>query len=215
MKEKNLVSIGIALTILISLGFGGMLAFTNIYDEIKSTIVEVICLSCLKLNPKTTMEFTFETANGQAHPDFVLENLTKGPVFLHYSEDDCAACDIMFPVLKQFFSVEPQKGISYHTITAFKNQSVPYFYIYLDDENTPEEWLNTFDIYDKDHIQGLPMFTVVTLGYEHSGDIKPYYTTLYSAFKENDEQRIQLLTELMDEAFELYNENKEGFGHHH
>ena len=59
------------------------------------------------------------------------------------------------------------------------------------------------------------MFTIVTLGYEHSGDIKPFYTTLYGAFEDNDQQRIQLLTDLMDEAFELYNENKAGYSHHH
>jgi len=215
MKEKHLVSIGITLMICISAGFVGMLVFTDIYDEIKSNIVEVICLSCLKLNPKTFMDFTFQTANGQVHPDFILENLTKGPIFLHFSEDDCPACDVMFPVIKQFFGVGPQKQISYFTITTFKNQTVPYIYIYLDDRNTPSQWLDLFDIYDKDHIQGLPMFTVVTLGYEHGGDIKPYYTTLYGSFKDNDEQRIQLLDELMDEAFRLYDENKAGFHNHH
>ncbi len=214
MNEKYLISIGMTLAICISAGLGAMFFLTDIYNEIKTSIVDIICLSCLKLNPKTSMEFTFETANGQTHPDFVLENLTKGPVFLHYSEDDCAACDIMFPVIKQFFNIEFPKAISYHTITMFRNQTVPYVYIYLDDKSTPSQWLDSFKIYDKDHIQGLPMFTVVTLGYEHSGDIKPYYTTLYSAFKDNDQQRIQLLTELMDEAFELYNENKIGFNHH-
>jgi hypothetical protein len=215
MKEKFFVSVGLILMVCVSAGLGSMFVFTDIYDEIKSNIVEVICLSCLKLNPKTSMDFTFETANGQAHPDFILENLTKGPVFLHYSEDDCPACDVMYPVIKQFFNIEFQKEVSYNTTTTFRNQTVPYFYVYLDDRNSPDQWLNSFDIYDKDLIQGLPMFTVVTLGYEHSGDIKPYYTTLYSAFKDNDEQRIQLLTELMDEAFRLYNENKAGFEHHH
>jgi len=214
MKEKYLVSVGVILTICISTGLGAIFVFSDIYDEIKSSIVEVICLSCLKLNPKTQMDFTFTTANGQAHPDFIIENLTKGPIFLHYSEDDCAACDVMFPVIKQFLNVEPEKAKSNYTFTSFRNQSVPYFYIYLDDRETLEQWLGTFDIYDKDHIKGLPMFTVITLGYEHSGDIKPYYTTIYSAFKDNDEQRVQLLTNLMDEAFALYNEFKEGFGHH-
>jgi hypothetical protein len=215
MKEKYFATFGITIMICIYVGLGGMFVFTDIYNETKSSIVEIICLSCLKLNPKTSMDFTFETANGQMHPDFVFENLTKGPIFLHYSEDDCAACDIMFPVIKQFLNIDLQKQKSYHTITSFKNQSVPYFYIYLDDKSTSLDWLNTFDIYDKDHIQGLPMFTVVTLGYEHSGVIKPYYTTIYSAFKDNDEQRIQLLTELMDEAFGLYNEFKVGFENHH
>jgi len=214
MKKRYIVSFGIALLICFS-SFGALIVFTDIYNEVKSSIVDVICLSCLKLNPKTSMDFTFETANGKAHPNFILENLSKGPIFLHYSEDDCPACDIMFPVIKQFFNLELQKEKSYYTIAKFRNQTVPYFYIYLDDKDTSDQWLNTFYLYDKDHIQGLPMFTVVSLGYEHGGDIKPYYTTIYSAFKDNLEQRIQLLTELMDEAFRLYNENKAGYNHHH
>ncbi|MDH7506878.1 MAG: hypothetical protein QHH15_03720 [Candidatus Thermoplasmatota archaeon] len=214
MKNKYVVSIGITLVICISVGFSAMLIFTDVYNEVKFKIVDVICLSCLKLNPKTSMDFTFETANGQAHYDFILENLTKGPVFLHYSEDDCPACDIMFPVIKEFFNIELQKEKLYYTVTTFKNQTVPYIYIYLDDKNTSEQWLNTFYIYDKEHIQGVPMFTVITLGYEHGGNIKPFYTTLYGAFKNNNEERIQTLTELMDEAFRLYNENKAGFNHH-
>ena len=215
MKEKQLASIGIALVICVSAGLGAMFVFTDIYHEIKSSIVEIICLSCLKLTPKTTMDFTFDTANGQMHPDFILENLTKGPVFLHYSEDACSACDVMFPIFEDFFNIDLQKEKSSYQITSYNNQTILYFYIYLDDKNTPINWLNTFDIYDKDHIQGLPMFTVISLGYEHGGDIIPYYTTLYGAFKDNYEQRIQLLTELMDEAYSLYNENKIGFDHHH
>lgn len=209
---KKILVVQISFLLIISGTLGGMFLFTDIYEEVQSSIVEILCLSCIKLNPKTSTEFTFETANGQPHPEFILNNLTKGPVFLQYSEDDCPACDIMFPVIKQFLNVEPEKDKSYYTLTTFENQTVPYFYIYLDDGETSEEWLNTFEIYDKDHVKGLPMFTVVSLGYEHSGEIKPYYTTAYGTLGlDEDEDRKELLTNIILDGIELYNENRPGF----
>lgn len=208
---KKMLVIQISLLLLVSGSLGGMLYYTDIYEEIQGGIVEVLCLSCIKLNPKTSTDFTFDTANGKPHSKFVLDYISEGPVFLHYSEDDCPGCDVMFPIIKQFLNVEPEKEKSHHKMTSFENQTVPYFYIYLDDDATSQEWLDSFYIYDKDHIQGLPMFTVITLGYAHSGKIEPYYSTLYGAFKENTQQRIDLLTELMQEAFELYYENLPGY----
>jgi hypothetical protein len=208
---KKLFAVQVSLLLVISISFVGMLYYSDIYEVTEGGIVKVLCLSCIKLYPLTSTDFTFDTGNGKPHPEFIFESLREGPVFLHYSEDACAACDIMFPVIKEFFNVEPEKDKSYHTVTTFEDQIVPYFYIYLDDEATSQEWLNTFEIYDKDQIHGLPMFSVITINYAHSGIIEPYYTTLYGAFKDNTEQRIEYLTELMQEAFQLYEENLPGF----
>ncbi len=208
---KKFFAVQMSLLILVSVSFAGMLYYTDIYEKTQGGIVEVLCLSCIKLYPMTSTDFTFETGTGAPHPDFILDSLKEGPVFLHYSEDACAACDIMFPSLLEFLKVKPEKDKSYHTVTTFEDQPVPYYYIYLDDEATSEEWLSTFAIYDKDHIHGLPMFSVVTINYAHSGIIEPYYTTLYGAFKDNNKQRIDFFSELMEEAFVLYNENLPGF----
>lgn len=208
---KKLFAVQMGLLLIVSVTFVGMLYYTDIWEVTKGGIVEVLCLSCIKLYPMTSTDFTFDTGNGKPHPDFIMESLREGPIFLHYSEDACAACDVMFPYILEFLNVEPKKDKSYHSVTTFEDQPVPYYYIYLDDEATSQEWLDTFEIYDKDEIRGLPMFSVITINYAHSGIIEPYYTTLYGIFEQVAEKRIDFLSELMQEAFTLYNENKPGF----
>ncbi|UCF50084.1 MAG: hypothetical protein JSU91_00980 [Thermoplasmatales archaeon] len=208
---KKLFTVQISLLLVVSVTFVGMLYYTDIYEKTQGGIVEVLCLSCIKLYPKTSTDFTFETGTGEPHPDFIWDSLREGPVFLHYSEDACAACDVMFPSVTEFLQVNPIKDKSYYKLTSVNDRPVHYYYIYLDDEATSEEWLHTFDIYDKDHIHGLPMFSVITINYAHSGLIEPYFTTLYGQFKDNDEQRIEFFNNLMDEAFVLYDENLPGF----
>jgi|GEM_PF-430810 len=215
VKVKKILVFQISALLVSSGLFLGMLAFTDVYGEVQNTIVETLCLSCIKLKSKTSVSFTFETANGAAHPDFIMKNLTRGPVFLYYGEKACPACDVMYPVVKQFLHVEFQKDKSYYNLTSFENQTVVYIYIYLDDSGTPKEWIDSFKIYDKDHINGLPMFTIVTLEYEHGGNVRPYYATLSGAFLDTDEERINFLTKLMQESFSMYNRNKIAYQNHH
>ncbi|MDX1798546.1 MAG: hypothetical protein R3255_07850 [Candidatus Lokiarchaeia archaeon] len=206
---KKIIIIQLSLLILISGSLSFMVIQTDIYDRIQSSIVEVLCLSCLKLEPKTETDFVFMTANGQPHPNFVLENLTKGVIFLHYSEDACHGCDIMYPIIKDLFNIEFGKEDMVYNITTFENNTIPYYYINLD--HTNDLMRNSFNIYDKDNVKGLPMFTIVTLGYDR-GIIKPYYTTLYGTLNlDNDEDRFDYLTELLIESIDIYSENSEGY----
>ena len=185
MKKKLLLQI--CVFILISGSLGLMIIETDVYDRVQSGIVEVLCLSCLKLEPTTEVDFIFETANGEPHPDFVINNLTKGVVFLHYSEDACMGCDIMYPIIKDLFNIEFGKEDMVYNITFFENNLIPYYYINID--HTNQLYRDSFFIYDKDNVKGLPMFTIVTLGYD-KGIIKPYYTTLYGTLNlDNDEDR--------------------------
>ena len=206
---RKIITVQITALLLISGALGGMLFFTEIYDEVHSRIVLVLCLSCIKLEPKTVVDFTFETANGKPHPDFVLENLTKGPIFLHYSEDVCHGCDIMYPVIKQLFNVDFEKDEMFYKTVVFENTNVTHIYINID--HTTEEMRNSLYVYDKDNIRGLPMFTVVTLGYDH-GIIKPYYATLYGTLLlDTDDDRIAFLTDIMQESIDVYKQNSEGY----
>jgi len=201
--------------LLVSGSLAGMLAFTPVYNEVRSGIVLVLCLSCLKLEPKTVAEFTFETVNNQQHPGFVLENLSKGPVFLHYSGDSCAGCDVMYPVIKDLFSIEFGKQDMFHTLVSFDNSTIAYIYVNI--HHSTNELVNAQQIYDKDHVGGIPMFTVITLGYDH-GDVKPKYTTLYGTLAaygcNTDAQRLTYLRELMEESLEMYSQNQEGYHLH-
>ena len=199
----------ISALIIISGSLGGMLVYTDVYDEVQSGIVTVLCLSCLKLEPKTKTDFTFETAYGEPHPNFVLENLTNGVVFLHYSEDACPGCDIMYPLLQNLFNITFEKEDMVYKIVEFEDLDIAYFYINID--HTSEELKNSFPIYDKDHISGLPMFAIITLGYD-KGIIRPYYTTVYGTLGlDKDKDRIEFLTELIREGIDIYNQNSEGY----
>lgn len=212
---KKFFALQICALVLVSGVLGGMLAFSPVYDEVRSGIVLVLCLSCLKLEPNTLADFTFQTADNQPHPEFVLENLSHGPVFLHYSGDACAGCDVMYPVIKELFSIEFGKQDMFYSIVEFENTSVPYIYVNI--HHTIVELRDAQVIYDKDHVGGIPMFTIVTLGYDN-GDVKPRYTTLYGTLATygcvTDAQRLAFLQQLLRESIEMYEQNEAGYPHH-
>lgn len=209
---KNLLVVQLSALLLIGFVFGAMILQTEVYDEVKSRIVEVLCLSCIKLEPKTVRLFTFETVDNVSHPDFILENLTKGPVFLHYSEDVCAGCEIMFPIVKHLFVVEFEKQDMFWRTVPFERMNVTYVYVNLDHTNAMLE--DSFPIYDREDVGGLPMFTIITLGYDH-GTVRPIYTTLYGTLGVNsDSERFSLLAELVHESIEMYDQNAHGYHLH-
>jgi len=203
MKYKQIVKIAAASIILLS--GCAMIATTAIYDDVYDSIVQVLCLSCLKLEPRTQADYTFETANGQAHSEYVLENLTSGVVFLHFSEDACQGCDIMYPIIKDLFSIDFDKDDMVYFQIPYKNNTVNYYYTNID--HAIDERSEGFFIYDKEHIGGLPMFTIITLGYD-SGIIKPYYTSIYGTLNlDSDAKRLEYLQTIMQESIQLWNEN--------
>ena len=107
MKKKT---IQVAIVIALTFAFVGMLIGTEVYAEVHNGIVSVLCLSCIKLDPTTSADFTFETATEEDHPDFIIENLTEGIVFLHFSGDACHACEVMHPVISRlFYPPEPSR----------------------------------------------------------------------------------------------------------
>jgi hypothetical protein len=210
MKTHTILQITALL--IIAVLFVSMLFSVNVYEETKARIVEVLCLSCIKLEPKTIQEFTFNTVDNAPHPYFVTENLSKGPVFLHYSEEVCPGCDVMFPIVKNLFHVEFGKQDIFAGNVTFEGQNMTYIYVNLD--HTIEAYENSFPLYDKDDIGGLPMFTIVTLGYDH-GTVRPYYTTLYGTLNvQTDAERTTILQEIFRESIEMYSQNKAGYHHH-
>ncbi len=212
---KKFLALQVCTLLLVSGALGGMFGFTPVYDEVREGIVLVLCLSCLKLEPKTNADFTFKTADNLSHATFVLENLSHGPVFLHYSGDACAGCDVMYPVIKDLFSIEFGKQDMFFSIVDFENTSVPYIYVNI--HHTIDDLRDAQVIYDKDYVRGIPMFTVVTLGYDN-GNVKPKYTTLYGTLTtygcETDAQRLVFLQQLLRQSIEMYEQNKAGYPHH-
>ncbi len=214
---KKMLVLQIVMLLLFSGALGGMFVYTNVYDDVKSGIVLVPCLSCLKLEFYTIKEFTFTTAKNALHPDFVLENLTKGegPVFLEYSGDSCEGCDIMYPVITQLLQVEFEKKEMFSKIITFENYNITFIYVNI--HHTTDTLRESKQVYEKDGGAGIPMFSVVTFGYDN-GVIRPYYVTLYGTLSVYDcytnEERAAYLAEILQESIELYKQNREGYHIH-
>jgi hypothetical protein len=212
---KNFFSIQIVILLFFTAGLTGVVVKTNVYDDVKNGIVDVLCLSCIKLQPKTSADFTFQTANNKDHPEFVKEILkTEGPILIQYGESACKGCDLMIEnVMEPYFNLTfpEKKPKSFETKIENRNLSFYYIYIFVDDnKNKVRE--ESYKIYDKDNIDGFPMFTIITLEYDHSGDIKPYYTTLYGLFEgENYKKTKETFTMLLSESRQLYDRNIKGY----
>lgn len=207
MKKQQLIQL--SAVVIVSLSLTAMLVGTDVYTEVHDGIVTVLCLSCLKLDPKTSVDFTFQTANNHAHPAFVLDNITDGIVFLHFSEDACPGCDIMLPIVQNLFSVEYEKEDMFSTKVNYDNQSIVYLYTNIDHATSIRA--DALETYDQKQLKGLPMFTVVTLGYE-KGIIKPYYASVYGTLGlDTDQQRETFLEDILQDSIDLYNENRPGY----
>lgn len=134
---------------------------------------------------------------------------------IQYGEDGCAACDrminnIMIPRFNLEYSETSPK--SFETEVNVGNISFNYVYIYIDDENIPADRENSYEIYDKDHISGFPMFTIITIEYHHGGEIKPYYTSLYGEFEGRDYDKMyETFVELLEFSVESYDRNIAGY----
>ncbi len=208
-KRKTQLSVQIILFILVTGSLSGMLITTDVYSDVKNGIVDVLCLSCLKLDPKTTVEFTFDTVDDAAHPSYVLDNLSSGIVFLHFSEDACPGCDIMDPVIKSLLSVDFEKDELFSTQINFKSENLTYYYTNID--HAPSTRAEPFYSYDVRDIKGLPMFTIISLGYD-KGIIKPVFATLYGTLgEESNDKRAEILAAAIDDAIALWVENIPGY----
>jgi len=206
---KKLRVVQITALLIVSAALGGLVSTSDIYTDVREGIVSVLCLSCIKLEPKTLVEFTFDTANNEPHADFVLENITSGPIFIFYSEDACHACDLMEPVVKDMFQVDFNKNSWHFEHINYNDTLIPFLFTNID--HSPTFMRDSLSIYDKDHIQGLPMFTLVTVNYDR-GIVKPFYTSVYGTLTlDTDEERKQFLVEMINDGIELYNEFITGY----
>lgn len=211
---KKMLVFQISLLIVFAGALGGMVAVTDVYDDVQTSIVSLICLSCIKLSTVSSANFTFETANEKPHPDFVLENLTKGPVFLTFRTNVCDYCDDMEPLLMDIFGLEFEKQDVFYETVSFKNSNVTF--IHINKDHSSVVLRESHDIYDVRGDRSVPMFVMITYGYDR-GIIKPYYYTEYGIIDITftDEQRIQEFERIISNGIDLYNEFSIGFEHPH
>ncbi len=157
---KKMFALQLAVILVFSGGFLGMLAATDVYEEIHDNIVNVLCLSCLKLNSKTELSYTNQTATGGDYPVFLTENLSKGPILLHYSQDVCHGCEIMLPVLQNITNLDYAKKDTIATEISFDGGV--YTYYYINNDHAPELLKDTYEVFDVAGIGARPMFVLLT-----------------------------------------------------
>ena len=200
----------VSMLIVVSAALGGMIFYSGVYCEVYTRIVSVTCLSCIKLDPKTSSDFLFETANGESHPDFVLENLSKGPVFLVYRKDVCTYCDEMEPLIMEILNISFGKEDVFYETAMFNNN--PLNFVHINRDHSSQILADSLHIYDKDKINGVPMFTFIAVNYDHDGIVRPYYTTLYAKLGLDDDEEIKnYLTNIIEDTINLYNDNIAGY----
>jgi thiol-disulfide isomerase/thioredoxin len=207
---KKILAVQITALILISGVLSGMFVFTDVYDEAYSRIVSVICLSCIKLNRVYSIDYEFETANQEPHPEFIIDDLEKGPIFISFRTDVCDYCDYMEPLIKQIFNLSFEKEDVFSKQINFSGTDITFYHINKDHAEAELKTLQPY--YDIDGDEAVPMFTIITLEY-HQGIILPYYLTFYGILDPNytNEQRIEEITNNILNAIELYKENRQGF----
>jgi len=209
---KKIAAVQIALLVLVAGAGGAMLMYTDVYDNIHDTIVSTLCLSCIKLDPVSSLEFIFETGNGEEHSDFVLENLTTGIIFIEYRSDVCTACDIMAPTIKDIFDLSFEKEDTIYKLVDYNGSTVHFYHINLDHATKIQE--DSFPIYDKDNRRGVPMFVVITVKYNR-GPIDPCYTAAYGTLGiDSEEERRDFVIDMINDGIKLYEQNYEGYKYH-
>lgn len=202
MKMNKLFVVQISMLIIFSGAFAGMLVYTDVYSDIKSTIVDTICLSCIKMDPVTKFEFTFKTTGNRPHPDFILDNLSKGPIFLSFRADVCKACNIMDPIVMDLFGVEFGLKKMFYQMVKFQGSNISFFHI---NKDLPYEMeTEAYYTYIKGGKDAVPMFVMVTLG-NNSGTIEPYYMTAYGTLgKYDDKERKEFLIKMVEKGIDFY-----------
>ena len=115
--------------------------------------------------------------------------------------------------MEKYFKIKFQdEKSSFETQVNAGNISFYYIYIYKDPDAPKTEKTESFWTYDKDHIGGFPMFTIITIEYDHGGDIKPYYTSLYGDnFEDSYKKMYETFIELLEFSNELYDRNIAGY----
>ncbi|PKK86147.1 MAG: hypothetical protein CVT48_02485 [Thermoplasmata archaeon HGW-Thermoplasmata-1] len=168
------------------------------YAKSKAT-GSVLCLSCIKLEPKTDIEFIFETANGKAHPGFVLDALKTRPILIDYSQDNCKGCEEMHPY---FVTLGEKYG-----------NGCEFLYINIGHvDSATRETFNTYNILGAQG--GTPMWVMVTLAYDtETQGVRPAFAVGYGFLAEEGDSKptpekgAERLEQLVLDGMMLYKQN--------
>ena len=208
--EKILV-LKIVVIIIFAGSLGSIITASDVYDDVQIKIVETLCLSCVKLKPILKGEYRF--LDEEQHPEFILENLSKGPILLDFTQTYCPGCiDLEENVLSVVFNYTYPASDLFYIQREFNETNFNYIHINKDVVSRKSGYYKSFQIYDIVGDGGLPMIIFITYGYNH-GIIEPMYLTLKTVGSGNyisDKKNIQIeVIDFINEAVDLYNQYKE------
>ena len=211
-RKKAFLTVQVATLIVCAGALGGMLAFTEVYDETFSRIVAVICLSCIKLDRVYSLDYETLTANNMDHyhPEHILDDLETGVVFLTFRTVVCDYCDDMEPLIMEVFDIEFEMEDCYSEIVDFHGNDVVFYHVNNDYATGDLKELQPY--YDVDGYAGVPMFTIITIDYLH-GITTPYYLSFYGILDPDytDEERMQEISDQVLDVIQLWKDNIEGY----
>ena len=207
-SKRAFLALQIVAIIIFAGGLGGLLVTTDVYDDIQDTIVTTLCLSCIKLDPVSRLDFVF-LKNLDDHPEFVLKNLTTGIIFIEYRSDVCKACDDMAPIVKDIFHLSFDKKETLYELVDYNGSDIHFYHINIDHATQVQK--DSLHTYDKDNVGGVPMFVVITVKYDR-GDLKPSFATAYGTLGlDTDDERRELLTDMIEDGLDLYQQFHTGY----
>jgi thiol-disulfide isomerase/thioredoxin len=191
------------LSLIIIIGFIVIGTAAGSYGTLRD-LMEAPCLGCLGLYPNIELDFTFETLDDKDHPDWILDELEDGPVFIEFTQNDenCPPCKRMRPYV--------------HDLNEEYNDEVVFFIININEheiarsfegETEVESSYNQepiYHVYDIGLIAGgviaTPTYIIITLN-DDFGTVKPYFAVGYGEFTEEDaEKTAESLAEALDYA---------------
>lgn len=178
------------------------------YGELKN-LMGSPCLGCLGLYPNVQLEFTFETVDGKAHPDFVIDALKNdGPVLIEYTRAEvvCPPCGRMDPHVEELVR-EYREEVVFFIINDSDNEMKTVFKE-KEETKAADSVIQTFYTYDIDNFGtggiATPTYVIITLGNEN-GIIRPYFAVGYGEFVEEDAEKTKKeLANVLDFAIERY-----------
>jgi thiol-disulfide isomerase/thioredoxin len=206
------------LSLVLVVGFLSIGAVGGSYDLLEDLMVAP-CLGCLGLYPNVQLEFIFDTANGQPHPDFILDQLKdEGPIFIEFTQNDenCPPCKRMRPKVKEL-NEEYNDQVLFIIININENEFAQFYKGNKDiDPITDAEENSIYAIYDIEDIAGgivaTPTYIIVTLKKDDKDVVRPSFAVGYGEYKEEDAQKTKEDLEVeLNVALSSYYQNIEWY----
>jgi thiol-disulfide isomerase/thioredoxin len=180
-------------------------------------LLDTPCLGCLGLYPKVELEgsrlpFTFDTEDDQPHPEYVMDALENGTVFIEFTQNDevCPPCARMKPKIKDLEKKYDDRVV--FIIININENELRMIHNGSEEKKVLGSEKDSFHVYDTGNIAfgsiATPTYFIITWGNNTSqGDIQPYFAVGYGEFVEEDAEKTKkALAKTLDHAIGLYDD---------